>query len=274
LDFHFYIFSIGYSIFYIFLCTQEQQRAPSVPISLICGDGDATANPISGGDVPVSEADQQGNDMGTQVFSNASSIFSFKLWQTPMSKTFYLTCVYLNYIQGSKSSTQIVVYSESQSFTRFPEQEFNREDWNAKADAIHNMGDDSTPIGSRQESSGDAERAPSDGDDAQRSSPADGAHADGGPNHPEVVLPNVMGEGDVNAKIKTITGVVGEVAVEVEKNPGANQQVQHLSHFLFISVISYFLYLSHFLHCPCIRFLKVVLVTLQSNPVRQGTVLP
>jgi hypothetical protein len=63
LDFHFYIFSIGYSIFYIFLCTQEQQRAPSVPISLICGDGDATANPISGGDVPVSEADQQGNDM-------------------------------------------------------------------------------------------------------------------------------------------------------------------------------------------------------------------
>jgi hypothetical protein len=59
-----------------FLCTQEQHRAPSVPISLICGDGDVTANPISGGDVPVSEADQQGHDMGTQVFSDASNIFS------------------------------------------------------------------------------------------------------------------------------------------------------------------------------------------------------
>jgi hypothetical protein len=74
LDFHFYIFSIGYSIFN-FLCTQEQQCAPSVPISPICGDGDATANPISGGDVPISEADQQGHDIGTQVFSDASSIF-------------------------------------------------------------------------------------------------------------------------------------------------------------------------------------------------------
>jgi hypothetical protein len=69
-----------------------------VPISPICGDGDATANPISGGDVLVSEADQQGHDMGTQIFSNACSIFFFKLWQAPMSKTFYLTCVYLNYI--------------------------------------------------------------------------------------------------------------------------------------------------------------------------------
>jgi hypothetical protein len=67
-----------------------------------------------------------------------------------MSKTFYLTCVYFNYIQGSKSSTQIVVYSQSQSFTGFPEQEFNREDCNAKTNAIHNMGDDSTPIGSHQ----------------------------------------------------------------------------------------------------------------------------
>jgi hypothetical protein len=83
-----------------------------MPISPICGDGDATTNPISGGDVPVSEADQQGHDMGTPVFSYASSIFSlFKLWQAPMSKTFYLACVYLNYIQGSKNSTQIVVYS-------------------------------------------------------------------------------------------------------------------------------------------------------------------
>jgi hypothetical protein len=131
------------------------------------------------------------------------------------------------------------------------------------------MGDDSTPIGSHQEASGDAKRAPGDGDDAQRASPADG-----GPNHPEVVLLSVMGQGDVNAETETTAGVVGEVVVEVEKNPSADQQVQHLSHFLFISVISYFLYLSHFLHCPSIRFLKVVLVTLQLNPVRQGTVLP
>jgi hypothetical protein len=140
-----------------------------------------------------------------------------------MSKIFYLTCVYLNYIQGSKSGTQIVAYSESQSFTAFPEQEFNHEDWNAKAGDIHNMGDDSTPIGSHQEASGDAERAPGDGDDAQIASPTDGARADGGPNHPEVVLPNVMGEGDVNAETETTASVVGEVAVEVEKNPGVDQ---------------------------------------------------
>jgi hypothetical protein len=87
------------------------------------------------------------------------------------------------------------------------------------------MGDDLTPIGSRQEASGDAERAPGDGDDAQRASPTDGARADVGPNHPEIVLPDVMGEGDVNAKTETTPGVVGEVAVEVEKNPGADQHV-------------------------------------------------
>jgi hypothetical protein len=112
------------------------------------------------------------------------------------------------------------------------------------------MGDDSTPIGSRQKASGNAKRAPGDGDDAQRASPGDGAHADGGPKHPEVVLPNVMGEGDVNAEIETTAGVVGEVVVDVEKNPSADQQFQHLSHFLFISVISYFLYLSHFFTLP------------------------
>jgi hypothetical protein len=62
-------------LFFIFLCTQEQQRALSVSISPICGDGYAIANPISGGDVLISEADQQSHDMGTQVFSYASSIF-------------------------------------------------------------------------------------------------------------------------------------------------------------------------------------------------------
>jgi hypothetical protein len=64
------------------------------------------------------------------------------------------------------------------------------------------------------------------------------------------VLLNVMGEGDDNAETETTADVVGEVAVEVEKNPGVDQQVQHLSHFLFISIISYFLYLSHFFTLP------------------------
>jgi hypothetical protein len=149
LHFHFYILivtkfsSIDYN-FIPFLCIQEQQRSD------IRGDGDVAATPISGGDVLVSDASQQAHDIGTQVFSHANSIFPFKLWQAPMSKTFYLICVYLNYIQGYNSITQIVTYSQSQSFTRFPEREFNREDWNAKAAAIHDMGDDSTPIGSCQ----------------------------------------------------------------------------------------------------------------------------
>jgi hypothetical protein len=64
-----------------------------------------------------------------------------------------------------------------------------------------------------------------------------------------------------------IASVVGEVVVEVEKNPGADEQVQHLSHF-FISVISYLFLSQSFLHCPSIKFLKIVLATLQPNPVR------
>jgi hypothetical protein len=98
---------------YLFLCIQEQQRAPSPPISLIRGNGDVAATPISRGDVPISDASQQAHDIGTQVLSHASSIFFFKLWQTLMSEIFYLTCVYLNYIHGSKSSTMIVTYSLS-----------------------------------------------------------------------------------------------------------------------------------------------------------------
>jgi hypothetical protein len=104
------------------------------------------------------------------------------------------------------------------------------------------MGDDSTPIGSHQDAGRDAERAPSDGDDAQRASPCDGAPVDGGPEHPEDVLPNVTREEDVNAETETAAGDVGEVVGEAEKNVGADQQVQHLRHFLFVSVISYFLY--------------------------------
>jgi hypothetical protein len=91
-----------------------------------------------------------------------------------------LTCVYLNYIQGYNSNTQMVTHLQSQSFIGFPEQEFNHEDWNAKAAAIHDMGNDSTPIGSRQKGGGDAQRAPGDGDNAQRASHGDGAPADGG----------------------------------------------------------------------------------------------
>jgi hypothetical protein len=137
------------------------------------------------------------------------------------------------------------------------------------------MKDDLTPIGSCQEASSDAKRAPGDGDDAQRASPGDGACADvQRPKHPKVVLPNVMWEGDVNAETKSVVAVVGEVVLEVKKNPGVDQYVPHLSHFLFISVISYFLYLSHFLHCPSIKFLEAVLVTLHPNPVRQRIVLP
>jgi hypothetical protein len=133
-------------LFIPFLCVQEHQRAPSPPISPIRGDGDAAATPISGGDIPISDASQQAHDISTQLLSYASSIFFFKLWHAPMSKTFYVTCVYLNYIQKSKSGTAIVMYSQSQSFTEFPEQEFNCEDWNAKVAATHDMGDDSTPI--------------------------------------------------------------------------------------------------------------------------------
>jgi hypothetical protein len=55
-----------------------------------------------------------------------------------------------------------------------------------------------------------------------------------------------MGEEDVNVETETAAGDMGEVAGEAEKNAGANQQVQHLSHFLFISVISYVFYLGHF----------------------------
>jgi hypothetical protein len=48
--------SIDYSIFIPFLCILEQQRAPSPPVSSIYGDGDATATPINGGDLPISDA--------------------------------------------------------------------------------------------------------------------------------------------------------------------------------------------------------------------------
>jgi hypothetical protein len=128
------------------------------------------------------------------------------------------------------------------------------------------MRDDSTLIGSCQDADGNAERAPADGDNAQRGSPCDRAPADGGSEHPEEVLPNVTREEDVNAEIETAAGDVREVVEEAENNVGVDQQVQHLSHFLFISVISFF-YLSHFLHYPSIRFLEAVLSTLELNPV-------
>jgi hypothetical protein len=99
------------------------------------------------------------------------------------------------------------------------------------------MRDDSTPLDSHQEA----------GDDAQRTSCAgdDGHTADGGAELPEVVIADVLGEKAANA----------------ETESAADQQVQHLSHFLFISVISFF-YLCHFLHCISIRFLEALLATL------------
>jgi hypothetical protein len=54
------------------------------------------------------------------------------------------------------------------------------------------------------------------------------------------VLPNVTREEDVNAETETAASDVREIVGEAEKNVGVDQQVQHLSHFLFISVISYF----------------------------------
>jgi hypothetical protein len=56
------------------------------------------------------------------------------------------------------------------------------------------MGDDSTPIGSREEAGGDAQRAPADGDDVQI--------ADGGAEHAE----EVTGEVDVDAKTESTAG--------------------------------------------------------------------
>jgi hypothetical protein len=110
----------------------------------------------------------------------------------------------------------IVTYSQFQSFTWFLKEDFKHEDWNAKATAIHNMGHDSTPIASRQEASNDSRRAPADGDD--------GHIADGGVEHPEQGLLNVMGEQAVNAQTESAT----------------DQQVQHLIHFLFISIFLIF----------------------------------
>jgi hypothetical protein len=85
------------------------------------------------------------------------------------------------------------------------------------------MGDDSTLVSSCQGASGDAQRAPGDRDDAQRANPADGAPADGGPEHPEEVLLNVLREEDVNAETETTASDVGEVVGEAEKNVGADQ---------------------------------------------------
>jgi hypothetical protein len=57
------------------------------------------------------------------------------------------------------------------------------------------MGDDSTPIDSCQEAGDDSQKAPGDGDD--------GHIVDGGVEHPEKVLPYVMGEEAINAKTES-----------------------------------------------------------------------
>jgi hypothetical protein len=62
-------------------------------------------------------------------------------------------------------------------------------------------------------------------------------------------------------RLKPLLVMWGEGVGEAERNAGADQQVVGEDIF-FISVISYFFYLIHFLHCPSIRFLLAVLATL------------
>jgi hypothetical protein len=66
----------------------------------------------------------------------------------------------------------------------------------------------------------------------------------------------------------TAGGSAGEVVMGAEKDPATDQLVQHLSHFLFISVISLFFNSITFLECFSLSFLEAVLATLQLNPVR------
>jgi hypothetical protein len=55
---------------------QERQHASFAPTSPIHGDGDASSTRNSGGDVLVSEVDQQAQDMGTQVLHMLVAFFS------------------------------------------------------------------------------------------------------------------------------------------------------------------------------------------------------
>jgi hypothetical protein len=130
------------------------------------------------------------------------------------------------------------------------EQEFNREDWNAKTATIGLMGDASTPIDSRQEAGDDSQRAPSAGDD--------GHTTDGGAElQQEMVIPLEV----------VLQDVVAQKAANAEIESAADQQVQHLRHFLFMSVISFSISL-FFLHCFSIRFLLLeilIVVPLQTN---------
>jgi hypothetical protein len=55
---------------------------------------------------------------------------------------------------------------------------------------------------------------------------------------------------------------MGEEAVNAEAEFAVDQHVQHLSHFLFISAISYFFLSQSFLHYLSIRFLEALVATL------------
>jgi hypothetical protein len=168
------------------------------------------------------------------------------------------------------------------------EQEFNREDWNAKTATIGLMGDASTPIDSRQEADDDSQRAPSAGDD--------GHTTDGGAELQqemviplEVVLQDVVAEKAANAEIKSaadqevqhlrhflfmsvisfsislfFTLLFNQVLTigDIDSGSAADQQVEHLSHFLSCQLFLCFFYLCHFLHCFSIRFLEAQLETL------------
>jgi hypothetical protein len=68
------------------------------------------------------------------------------------------------------------------------------------------------------------------------------------------------------------TDVVGEVVVEAEKYPAAEQQVQHLSHF-YLSQSFFMISISVIFYDFSLSYLEAVMVTLQLNPVHQGTIL-
>jgi hypothetical protein len=140
----------------------------------------------------------------------------------------------------SKSNTVIVTYLQSQSFTGFPEQEFNCEDWNAKVANMHDMGDDSTPIGSHQEAGGDAQRAPGDGDD--------GHIDDGGVEHAEGVLLDVMGN-----EVSTLR------PNPLLINRFSTSAISYLYQSFLIFLSQSFFYVAY---CLSIRLLEALLATL------------
>jgi hypothetical protein len=125
---------------------------------------------------------------------------------------------------------QVITYSQSQSFTGVLEQEFNHEDWNAKAAVIGHMGDDSIPIGSCQQA----------GDDSQRDPTGDDGHtANGGAElQQEDVIPIEV----------ALPDDVAEKAANPKTESAIDQQVQHLRHFFHVSHFFFCLFYIAFLN--------------------------